>query len=255
MPIPLHLQLNLAGQRTLAGALKIRGIIWQRLPVRATHVSMQAISDVLDRLALIIQQLNNNQCVLRDLSKRHNEERGKSMYVPGNGDTCTICLEGPPTNPLNWQGVCNHAFHTDCIQAYFESCAVKAACPICRFPIEADDFATGRSVNDNDLHARWLVCSQHLQRLKLALDSCEAWVDDVIRCISKLLRILQEQSEKELETKMELHQEVNSGDAMEFEIICKAACKHFAVFRALRGGMTEEDAEELVKAQLALGFE
>lgn len=255
MPVPLHGQFIVAGQRTLACALKLREVVSERLPIRATQISQQALSDIVDRSGTLANQLINTQGVLSDLRKRHVADVRRPTYVPGEEEACPICLEGPPSHPLNWKGVCNHAFHGDCIYEYFESCAVKAECPVCRLSLEADDFAAGGSVNDiNSMFAYWHVCLQHLLRLQEALLFCYEWSDDVQCSISKLFRLLEDvESGEEVEATLELHQAVNSDAAKDFELACRAACKDFAMYRALRGGLTEQEADVFVKAQL--GFE
>lgn len=125
----------------------------------------------------------------RDIRVRHDAEAAPSAYVHGDENACSICLDGPPDNSFDWRGVCNHAFHKECIDTFFNTCGATARCPFCRVPIVEEDFmgggvrneATDNCWNGNDFIIDEL--EQKLHESKHWFELLKGALDEIATCI------------------------------------------------------------------------
>lgn len=177
-----------------------------------------------------------------DVRARHDAEAVPSAYVHADDNECSICLEGPPDNPLDWYGVCNHAFHKGCIETFFHCCGVTARCPHCRVAIVAEDFlgvdvrneATDNCWNGNDFVIDELA--QKLRESKTWFRSLKNAFEEIVTCVEDGIDDL---------SKVQAFLHLAEAEPLDqFILECRFFRTQMVLYRGLRAGMSFEAANE-----------
>lgn len=127
-------------------------------------------------------QLREFERYLAALENRHKAEETRPKFDLASEVECLICLESI-ANPQSHRIICGHAFHRECIQAFFRSRGDNTLpCPVCRFPLYADDLVEGNNPDSKFESTRdsWQACLQPIDRMRAALEHTASWVHDVL---------------------------------------------------------------------------
>lgn len=118
--------------------------------------------------------------IVRDTRTRLEAESVPPVFVQNEEQECIICLEGAPEIPCNWHAVCNHSFHKECMQHFYDRCQTTPVCPMCRIPIEEEDFE-GPYVHTQDTGNQWMICKEVIHQVASSLGFCISWYETTVR--------------------------------------------------------------------------